>query len=418
MRRMIYSEILRFGLSLDLFFPSSQRWVARGRMETAETLARALSALAPLVLYVGAFFLWWGLRGRLWYRSTRHLLPFSWGLPPKLPPHDSRCCCFQAEPGTRKYRAVRVAPCFPHNPCATCGRSCGFTDRELDVERHPCGLGCGCRFGTRARAPRASHTRLVPPPTILNADNPSPRRMIRESPPPAVCWGCKYVNPPECERLMCEDLVPEDTVAASASSAARAFVASGSAVLATLGKRVEDARRDRTARHARQDQGFQGAALNPRSAPPQPPTTTTTFAVGTAAPIEPPEIPPLAFPSTEPPATLAPAYPAPPFARAAEVPRPPPPPTTTTAATTYPSPPCDSPAKAAPAVNSGSSSRATAAKAAAEAERAAATAAKAARATGAKMATVLGKGLQAAGRRLERAGESKAQVGGAAGNRQ
>ena len=267
-------------------------------------------------------------------QHTRHLLPFFWGLPPKLPPHDSRCCCFQAEPGTRKYRAVRVAPCFPHNPCATCGRSCGFTDRELDVERHPCGLGCGCRFGTRARAPRASHTRLVPPPTILKADNPSPRRMIRESPPPAVCWGCKYVNPPECERLMCEDLVPEDTVATSASSAARAFVASGSAVLATLGKRVEDARRDRTARHARQDQGFQGAALNPQSAPPQPPTTTTTFAVGTAAPIEPPEIPPLAFPSTEPPATLAPAYPAPPFARAAEVPRPPPPPTTTTAATT------------------------------------------------------------------------------------
>ena len=117
---------------------------------------------------------------------------------------------------------------------------------------------------------------------------------------------------------MCEDLVPEDTVAASASSAARAFVASGSAVLATLGKRVEDARRDRTARHARQDQGFHGAALNPQNAPPQPPTTTTTFAVGTAAPIEPPEIPPLAFPSTEPPATLAPAYPAPPFARAAE----------------------------------------------------------------------------------------------------
>ena len=355
----------------------------------------------------------------MWYRSTRHHWPFFWGLPPKLPPHDSRCCCFRAEPGTRKYRAVRVAPCFPHNPCATCGRSCGFTDRELDVERHPCGLGCGCRFGTRARAPRASHTRLVPPPTLFDADKPSPRRVIRHPPPPAVCWGCKYVNPPECERLLCEDLVPEDTVVASASSAARAFVAAGSAALATLGKRVEDARRDRTARHARRDEGFQGAALDPRNAPPQTPATTTTVAVGTAAPTEPPKIPPRAFPSTEPPAMLAPAYPAPPFARAAEEPRPPPPPPPPPpTTTTYPSPPSELPAKAAPAVDSGSSSRATAAKAAKEAERAAAKAAKAARATGAKMATALGRGLQAAGRQLERAGESKALVGGAAGNRQ
>ena len=64
-------------------------------------------------------------------------------VPPKLPPHDTRCCCFAADQGSRKHRALRVAPCFPHNPCAVCGASCGLTDRELDLERHPCGLGLG-----------------------------------------------------------------------------------------------------------------------------------------------------------------------------------------------------------------------------------------------------------------------------------
>ena len=107
-----------------------------------------ISTLLPFILYFGGFVLWWGLRGRLWYRSTRHRWPcFIGTVLPKLPPHDSRCCCFRATPGTRKHRAIRVAPCFPHNPCAVCARCCGFTDNELDLERHPCGIGLGCKFG-------------------------------------------------------------------------------------------------------------------------------------------------------------------------------------------------------------------------------------------------------------------------------
>ena len=109
-----------------------------------------ITSVLPFALYVGGIVLWWGLRGRLWYRSTRHRWPCFWGtVLPKLPPHDSRCCCFKATPGSRKHRAVRVAPCFPHNPCAVCahGCGCGFTDRELDLERHPCGLGLACKFG-------------------------------------------------------------------------------------------------------------------------------------------------------------------------------------------------------------------------------------------------------------------------------
>ena len=96
--------------------------------------AGLLSSLVPFVLWIGGFFCWWGLRGRLWYRSTRHLWPCFFalnagGLVPKLPPHDKQWCCFRASSGSRKDKAVRVAPCFPENPCAVCGKACGLTER-------------------------------------------------------------------------------------------------------------------------------------------------------------------------------------------------------------------------------------------------------------------------------------------------
>ena len=161
-----------------------------------------LSSLVPFVLWIGGTFCWWGLRGRLWYRSTRHLWPcFLVASPfgglnvPKLPPHDKQWCCFRASPGSRKYKAVRVAPCFPENPCAVCGKACGLTDRELDRQRHPCGLGCGCR---------------------------------------CACIGCKYTNAGECERVLCEDTVPEDVVGNTVTSVAAGGL---SAIATALGRR-------------------------------------------------------------------------------------------------------------------------------------------------------------------------------------
>ena len=48
-----------------------------------------VSSLLPLVLCVLGVVLWWGLRGRLWYRSTRHRWPCCWGTyPPARRPVD------------------------------------------------------------------------------------------------------------------------------------------------------------------------------------------------------------------------------------------------------------------------------------------------------------------------------------------
>ena len=188
-----------------------------------------LSSLVPFVLWIGGTFCWWGLRGRLWYRSTRHLWPcFLVASPfgglnvPKLPPHDKQWCCFRASPGSRKYKAVRVAPCFPENPCAVCGKACGLTDRELDRQRHPCGLGCGCR---------------------------------------CACIGCKYTNAGECERVLCEDTVPEDVVGNTVTSVAAGGLSAIATALTNVSRSVEQLTRQQVERQQRRQQSTVAGTL-------------------------------------------------------------------------------------------------------------------------------------------------------------
>ena len=198
-----------------------------------------LSSLVPFVLWIGGTFCWWGLRGRLWYRSTRHLWPcFLVASPfgglnvPKLPPHDKQWCCFRASPGSRKYKAVRVAPCFPENPCAVCGKACGLTDRELDRQRHPCGLGCGCR---------------------------------------CACIGCKYTNAGECERVLCEDTVPEDVVGNTVASVAAGGLSAIATALTNVSRSVEQLTRQQVERQQRRQQQAPVPAEMRRGYAPQPP---------------------------------------------------------------------------------------------------------------------------------------------------
>mmetsp|Transcript_29831 Transcript_29831/g.74626 ORF Transcript_29831/g.74626 Transcript_29831/m.74626 type:complete len:409 (-) Transcript_29831:417-1643(-) len=390
--------------------------------------------LLPLVIYLGGLAIWWGLRGRLWYRSTRHRWPCMWGTLPKFPPHDSRCCCFRAAHGSRKHRALRVAPCFPHNPCAVCSHpnGCGgFTAADLDLERHPCGIGMGCKF---------------------------------------VCCGCKYTNPVLCEKFWCEDTTPEDVVPASVTtsaaasagmSAMSAALAAGAAGLAAMGQRQQ--------RQQRHDAPPQPAAMSrsqhyPSGPPPplMPPTEwerqrqahqqqqqqqqeeeeamiqqqqqqrflqpshpsvpmqSATFrndppVVGipvVGVPVAPPPPPPLLFAPPAAPATPTapplPQYPSPPSTSSTH-------PTGKKTATTV-TPAAAAPNTMLPTAAVGASSSSLSAPTNQDRSKAAAAAAatataNAAKRGGAAMASMLGKGMQAVGKRMEEAAVTKPKPG-------
>ena len=353
--------------------------------------AGLLSSLVPFVLWIGGFFCWWGLRGRLWYRSTRHLWPCFFALNagglggltvPKLPPHDKQWCCFRASSGSRKYKAVRVAPCFPENPCAVCGKACGLTERELDRTRHPCGAGCGCRC--------------------------------------ALCGCCRYTNAGECERMLCEDTVPEDVVGNTVASVAAGGLSAIATALTSVGRSVEQLTRQQMERQQRRQREAPAPAEMHRGYAPHPPPSNYPGApAGTQWEIQRQVYEQSPYPQPN----YAPPPPAPPRPRletgdpfaplaAAEPASPSAPPT----ALLYPSVPAgiepSGPTPAAGPTPAGPTreeqAKVAAAKAATEAKAAATKAAKAAKATGSKMATMLGKGMQAVGKRMEDAGKDGA----------
>ncbi|KNC47767.1 uncharacterized protein AMSG_03994 [Thecamonas trahens ATCC 50062] len=128
--------------------PQSQCKVAK-----AKAFAGIIAGVAAVVLLFVFILVWWCIRGKYWWRSTSH----------KRCCCDEKaacngCCCFRPyEPQppphfdsekSRKARAVRVAPCFPHNPVGTCSNlDAQLEDDELAKweEAHPCGCGCGLR---------------------------------------------------------------------------------------------------------------------------------------------------------------------------------------------------------------------------------------------------------------------------------
>ena len=299
-----------------------------------------------------------------------------------FPPHDKQWCCFRASSGSRKYKAVRVAPCFPENPCAVCGKACGLTERELDRTRHPCGAGCGCRC--------------------------------------ALCGCCRYTNAGECERMLCEDTVPEDVVGNTVLSVAAGGLSAIATALTSVGRSVEQLTRQQLERQQRRQREAPAPAEMHRGYAPHPPPSNYPGApAGTQWEVHrqvyeqspypqpnyapPPPAPPRPRPETgDPFAPPAAAEPASPSA----------PPT----ALLYPSVPAgiepSGPTPAAGPTPAGPTreeqAKVAAAKAATEAKAAATKAAKAAKATGSKMATMLGKGMQAVGKRMEDAGKDGA----------
>ena len=150
-----------------------------------------------------------------------------------FPPHDKQWCCFRASSGSRKYKAVRVAPCFPENPCAVCGKACGLTERELNRTRHPCGAGCGCRC--------------------------------------ALCGCCRYTNAGECERMLCEDTVPEDVVGNTVASVAAGGLSAIATALTSVGRSVEQLTRQQLERQQRRQREAPAPAEMHRGYAPHPP---------------------------------------------------------------------------------------------------------------------------------------------------
>lgn len=97
------------------------------------------------VLVIGFVIFWWCVRGKWWWHSTSHKRGFCH---PQSACKGCLCCHpWEANPPPhgnskgRKGQALRVAPCFPQNPCGSCR---GGEEADNDLERHPAGCGCAC----------------------------------------------------------------------------------------------------------------------------------------------------------------------------------------------------------------------------------------------------------------------------------
>lgn len=125
------------------------------KKQKATIIAKVVVGVGVPILFICFVIFWWCVRGRWWWHSTTHKRCFC---------SEAACCngflcChpYDAQPPPHgkskgpKSVATRVAPCFPHNPCAICdnldawkskpsGEPIGDKYRPL----HKCGLGLGC----------------------------------------------------------------------------------------------------------------------------------------------------------------------------------------------------------------------------------------------------------------------------------
>ncbi len=104
-----------------------------------------LGAAGGAVLVIVFIVVWWCVRGKWWWHSTSHKRGFCH---PQSACKGFLCCHpWEANPPPhgdskgRKSQALRVAPCFPQNPCGSCR---GGEEADNDLERHPAGCGCAC----------------------------------------------------------------------------------------------------------------------------------------------------------------------------------------------------------------------------------------------------------------------------------
>ena len=86
-----------------------------------------------------------------------------------------------------------------------------------------------------------------------------------------ACIGCKYTNAGECERVLCEDTVPEDVVGNTVTSVAAGGLSAIATALTNVSRSVEQLTRQQVERQQRRQQQAPVPAEMHRGYTPQPP---------------------------------------------------------------------------------------------------------------------------------------------------